>query len=104
MPLVGWLLMRCPAPWLRRGHRVALVWVAGLGYLGLLALLTWQALRGQSVVAPDAATLTALGALIGCAALAAAVVVAHASRARKTTSLSDQPVREQAQRAPAASA
>ena len=64
---------------------MALVWVAGLGYLGLLALLTWQALRGQSVVAPDAATLAALGALVGCTALSAMAVVAHASRVRKAT-------------------
>jgi hypothetical protein len=31
------------------GHRVVLMWTAGLGYLVLVMLLTWQALRGQSV-------------------------------------------------------
>jgi hypothetical protein len=42
--------------------------VAGLGYLGLLAILTWQALRGQSIIHPDSWTLLALGldaALVG---------------------------------------
>ncbi len=59
--------------------RLGLVWTAGLGYLGLVALLTWQALRGQPVVAPDALTLGAL------AALAAGVFVAGAGivRARR---------------------
>jgi hypothetical protein len=44
-------------------RRRALVWIAGLGYLGLVVVLTWQALRGQPVLAPDAATLLALGIL-----------------------------------------
>jgi hypothetical protein len=40
------------------------VWVAGLGYLGLVLLLAWQALRGQPLIAPDALTLAAFGALV----------------------------------------
>ncbi|MFL1426448.1 MULTISPECIES: hypothetical protein [unclassified Nocardiopsis] len=43
--------------------RTRLVLVASGSYAGLLALLTWQALRGQSVVAPDALTLGAAAAL-----------------------------------------
>jgi hypothetical protein len=60
LPLLGGLLgmagMR--RRWSQRG-RLGLMWTAGLGYLGLTLLLTWQALRGQSIIAPDALTLTA---------------------------------------------
>jgi hypothetical protein len=41
-------------------HRVRTVWAVTASYVSLFALLLWQALRGQSVVAPDATTLTAL--------------------------------------------
>jgi hypothetical protein len=63
-------------PRLDAGQRRSLVWVAA-GYLGLIALTTWQALRGQSVIAPGALTLAAGGALAGAVALAAALVVAR---------------------------
>lgn len=57
----GWLSRRRK---LRPGQRLSLVWTVSLSYLGLLALLTWQALRGQPLVAPDALTLGALAGLI----------------------------------------
>jgi hypothetical protein len=82
MPLVGWLLTRRRARRLGAGHRTALVWIAGLAYLGLMLLLIWQALRGQPLIAPDAATLSALGGLAGATGLAVAGVVAHARRPR----------------------
>ncbi|MFE9246864.1 hypothetical protein [Nocardiopsis sp. NPDC006938] len=47
--------------------RVSLV--VGAAYTGLTALTVWQALRGQSVVAPDTLTLTAAGALAALTAL-----------------------------------
>ena len=78
LAVAGWLLSRPPAARrLRRGHRVALVWLAGLGYSGLLALVVWQALRGQPLTAPDAATLLALAGLLVATALAAGGVVLH---------------------------
>ncbi len=80
MPLVGWALTRRRFDRLGRGGRGALVWTAGLGYLGLILILTWQALRGQSIVAPDAATLRALGLL---AAGVAGMTLAVAGRARR---------------------
>lgn len=52
--------------------RVRLVGVAALGYLGLFALLTWQALRGEPLVHPGGRTLAVLAALV---ALTAAGVV-----------------------------
>jgi hypothetical protein len=81
IPLVGWLLTRRRARRMGDGHRLALVWTAGLAYLGLFLLLVWQALRGQPLIAPDAVTLGALGMLLGAAALAALGIFAHA-RAR----------------------
>ena len=54
--------------------RFRLVVLAAVTYAGALAVLTWQALRGQSIVSPDAATL-AVGAAIAVIALAAAVLV-----------------------------
>jgi len=51
-----------------------LVWVVTGAYVAVLALLTWQALRGQSIVQPDATTLAA-AAVIAAASLAAVVAV-----------------------------
>lgn len=45
-------------------RRGSLVWISALGYLGFLALVFWQAMRGQPLIAPDATTLAALGALV----------------------------------------
>jgi hypothetical protein len=80
LPIVGWLLTRRRSRRLGNRRRVALVVLAGLGYLGLIALLIWQALRGQPLLAPDAATLQALAALIGATALPAIAIVAHGRR------------------------
>ena len=80
LPFVGWALGRLRSARLTPGHRVALVWAIGLGYLGFTLLLAWQALRGQSVAAPDAPTLLAGLGLAACVALASATVVVHARR------------------------
>jgi hypothetical protein len=81
LPLIGFLLVRLRPVWLRAGDRVALVWTAGLGYLGLVALTTWQALRAQSLVHPDGLTLAALAVLIVAVAGSALVVVLRARSA-----------------------
>ena len=73
LPLFGLLIAGFGPGWLRMGHRTALVWTAGLSYLGLVMLLTWQALRGQPLISPDSLT---LGALFGLAILAGAVSLA----------------------------
>ncbi|MFJ1599614.1 hypothetical protein [Streptomyces sp. NPDC088261] len=57
------------------GIQARLVLITGAAWAGLLALVTWQALRGQSLVHPDAVTLGALGALVLAAAAATAVVL-----------------------------
>jgi hypothetical protein len=43
---------------------LALVEGAFASYAGLVALVTWQALRGQSILQPDALTLGALAVLV----------------------------------------
>jgi hypothetical protein len=65
--------------------RTRLVTVAAGGYAGLTLLLTWQALRGQALVAPDAATLAAAAAL-------AAATLAAAGWALSTRAAPDLPV------------
>ena len=78
MPLLGLLLMRRRRDWLSESHRVGLVWVGALGYLGLVGLVTWQALRDQSIIAPDALTVSAFSSLVVIVAVACAVIVLHA--------------------------
>jgi hypothetical protein len=50
------------------------MWIGAAGFAGLLTLVTWQALRGQPLIHPDAWTLSALAALT--AGLIVATVVA----------------------------
>ncbi|MGV9328960.1 hypothetical protein [Streptosporangium sandarakinum] len=47
-----------------RTARLRLVAAGGLGYAGLTALVTWQALRGQPLLRPDGPTLAAAGLLL----------------------------------------
>lgn len=54
-------------------RRTRLVFVFAFAYCGLLVLVTWQALRGQPLVAPDATTLAAFAALAVTTALAAMI-------------------------------
>jgi hypothetical protein len=82
LPLLGWLAASWRAPWLRSRHRVALVGIGGLGYLGLVLLLTWQALRGQPLIAPDALTLAALAALLAAGGGSALAVLLRARMSR----------------------
>lgn len=49
--------------------RTRLVLIGAAGYAGLTALVTWQALRAQSIVHPDAATLGAAALLVAAAGL-----------------------------------
>lgn len=81
IPLLGFLVSRRREQWLKISHRQLLVAIGAAAYTGLVALVTWQALRGQPLLSPDAVT---LGALAGWVALTLAAwggVVAVARRA-----------------------
>ncbi|MFI0981682.1 hypothetical protein ACH4SP_32315 [Streptomyces sp. NPDC021093] len=58
--------------------RLRLTAVAATAYTALLALVTWQALRGQALIRPDATTLIAAGAI----AVLTAAGIAFSLRAR----------------------
>lgn len=78
LPLLGWLILRLTRTGFSKAHQVSLVWLVGLGYGGLIAILTWQALRGQSIIAPDALTLGAFAALVAAVGLLGGGVILHA--------------------------
>jgi hypothetical protein len=80
MPLVAWLVGRRRR--LGAGRRVALVWTAAGLHGGLVLVLTWQALRGQPIVAPDAATLAALGGLLAASAITVGAILLPGSGRR----------------------
>lgn len=63
IPLAGLALKRLFRDRLNENRRVALLWTVSMGYLGWVLLVTWQALRGQSIVHPDPLTLIGFGAL-----------------------------------------
>lgn len=56
------------APLRDAGVRLRLVRVAVAGYAALVALITWQALRGQPLIHPDGVTLAAAGAILAAVA------------------------------------
>ena len=83
LALLGWLLALPTAR--RRWHetqRIALVRIGGAAYIGWVGLLTWQALRGQSVLAPDGQTVIAYAALLGSTLAGAWLVTARRSDSR----------------------
>jgi len=72
---------------LRDEHvRMGLVAVVAGAWLGLTAMLTWQALRGQPLLAPDGPTLAVLGALLLATTIGVVVVLRTGSRRHISTS------------------
>ena len=57
--------------------RVKIVLVAAASYASLFVLLLWEALRGSSVIAPDATSLSALATWVGVTALALFWAILH---------------------------
>ncbi|MGN9809281.1 hypothetical protein ACTMSW_07970 [Micromonospora sp. BQ11] len=77
LPILAILLSRFLGTRLDERDRVRLLVVAGVAYGVLTMLLTWQALRGQPLLRPDATTLVAGAALVLATATAVGVVVAR---------------------------
>src|SRR5229473_1516771 len=77
LPFFGWLIARRRGVFSRlsEGQRLSLVWTGGLAYLGLVLLLVWQALRGQSVISPDTSTMSVAGALVSASVISILVTV-----------------------------
>ena len=80
LPLLALLLQRFFAGRLTVATRTRLLLVAGTAYAILVVMLTWQALRAQPLLRPDALTLTAWTALALATAAAATVVVVRGPR------------------------
>lgn len=74
LPILAFLLIRY-ATMLDTRTKVRLLRVAAAAYALLIAMLTWQALRGQPLLQPDALTLTAAGSLAVVTALTAGAVL-----------------------------
>ncbi|MFU8874320.1 hypothetical protein [Micromonospora sp. SL4-19] len=77
LPILAILLSRFLGRRLDERTQARLLLVAGGAYGALTLLLTWQALRGQPLLRPDALTLTAAAALVVATVAAAGVVVAR---------------------------
>jgi hypothetical protein len=87
LPFFGWLLTRRQRFFalFTANDRLALVWIVGVGYAGLVLLLTWQALRGQSAVHPDAKTIAAATVLAAGVATSTLIILRRVFiRKRKT--------------------
>lgn len=86
LPLLAFGLLTASRRWPRlRPERVRtrLVLIGSAGYAGLLGVTIWQALRGQSLIAPDALTLGVAGLIVAAAVLG---TLAALSRPASTTS------------------
>jgi hypothetical protein len=59
IPLFAWAILRRRSQSTR--HKTRLIATTAASYAFLIAILTWQALRGQSIVEPDRTTLAAMG-------------------------------------------
>ena len=83
---LGLVLLARRFPALRpEGPRVALVFVGSASYATLMGLVTWQALRAESIAHPGATTLTAVACWLGTTIGLALLVL---FRARRTTLVS----------------
>ena len=67
---------------LSHSQQTSLVWTAASFYLGLTLLLTWQALRAQPIIAPDALTLGVFAGLVSAVAVTSTLILRLGSSQR----------------------
>ncbi len=82
IPFLGWLVTRrrrLNRGQLNRGQQTALVWTGAAGYLSITLLLTWQALRAQSIIQPDALTLLVFGSIVAVVVLSTVAIIFRSS-------------------------
>jgi hypothetical protein len=82
LPFFGWSFLRHrnSIAEFKEAHRLGVICIVGFAYLGFVLLLAWQALRGQSVIHPDAQTLIVGAVLVALAGLSTGIIAAHAKR------------------------
>ncbi|MEU4480990.1 hypothetical protein AB0F68_23475 [Micromonospora sp. NPDC023966] len=80
LPLLAMLLNRFLGARLDERTRARLLLVAGAAYGAATLLVTWQALRGQPLLRPDALTLAVTAALVVATAAAIGAVLARGQR------------------------
>lgn len=78
VPIAAFLLMRYAPPSLPARAQAQLVGIVGAVWIALTLLLTWQALRGQPLTAPDGATVLVLAGIVGIASVTAGSIVYRA--------------------------
>jgi hypothetical protein len=76
LPLFGWFLLRRNTIQSAR-NQIRMAFAATASYIGLIGILTWQALRGQSVIAPDSTTLAAIAVWLTTTILTGVVLTRH---------------------------
>jgi hypothetical protein len=64
VPFIGWLALR------KRRLQTSFVFSIAGSYLALIGILTWQALRGQSIIEPDGKTLATFAVWLGVSVVA----------------------------------
>jgi hypothetical protein len=83
IPLFGvWLSKR---RLLNQNRQLALLGTVGFGYFGVMLLTTWQALRGQSIVSPDALTISVAIALTSVVLLSSLITIVPTITNRKVS-------------------
>ena len=84
IPLLAVGLAMFAAGRLTERTRLQIVLLGSLAYAGVFLLTLWQARRGQPLLAPDTATLAAVGALLAVTAVGAALIARAAARPEVT--------------------